>query len=117
MKFKPKEILVNLPTILTFSYEDEIIQQAAAFNAFVHGKVKLKYEILGLLGGQAVGLFYIQRDADSQKLREEFVAAINQEEEEAHARKYAASARQTYCRQVPECECGVCRDPYGGMKP
>lgn len=84
MKFKPKEIMVNLPTVLTFTEEDEIVQMASAFNTFVHGKVKMKYEVLGTLGGQYVGLFYIQRNNESQQLRDEFMAAINAEEEANH---------------------------------
>ena len=87
MKFKPKEVMVNLPTVLTFQSEDEIVQMASAFNTFIHGKVKMKYEVLGVLGGQHVGLFYIQRNNESQQLRDEFVDAINQEEESAHAAK------------------------------
>lgn len=85
MKFKPKEVMVNLPTVLTFQSEDEIVQMASAFNTFIHGKVKMKYEVLGVLGGQHVGLFYIQRNNESQQLRDEFVDAINQEEESTHA--------------------------------
>jgi hypothetical protein len=81
MKFKPKEVMVNLPTVLTFSDEEEIIQMAAAFNTFIHGKVKMKYEVLGKLGGQHVGLFYIQRNSESQQLRDEWVQAINAEEQ------------------------------------
>jgi hypothetical protein len=81
MKFKPKEIMVNLPVVLTFSVEDEIVQMAAAFNTFVHGKVKMKYEVLGILGGQWIGLFYIQRNNESQELRDEFMRLINEEEE------------------------------------
>jgi len=81
MKFKPKEVLVNLPTVLTFASEDEIVQIASAFNTFIHSKVKMKYEILGVLGGQHVGLFYIQRNNEYQQLRDEFVKAINQEKE------------------------------------
>jgi hypothetical protein len=80
MKFKPKEVLVNLPTVLTFATEDEIVTMTAAFNAFVHGKVKLKYEVLGMLGGQYVGLFYIQRNHESQQIRDEFIDLINAEE-------------------------------------
>jgi hypothetical protein len=85
MKFKPKEVLVNLPTVLTsFQSEEEIVQMAAAFNTFVHGKVKMKYEVLGTLGGQYVGLFYIQRNSESQQLHDEFMEMINQEEIQAH---------------------------------
>lgn len=80
MKFKPKEVLVNLPVVLTFAAEDEIVQMAAAFNTFIHGKVKMKYEVLGTLGGQYVALFYIQRNNESQQLHDEFIAMINAEE-------------------------------------
>jgi hypothetical protein len=82
MKFKPKEVLVNLPVVLTFAVEDEVVQMAAAFNTFVHGKVKMKYEVLGKLGGQFVALFYIQRNNESQQLHDEFVEMINAEEME-----------------------------------
>lgn len=80
MKFKPKEVMVNLPVVLTFTNEDEIVQMAAAFNTFVHGKVKMKYEVLGTLGGQILGLFYIQRNNESQELRDEFMRLIEAEE-------------------------------------
>lgn len=80
MKFKPKEVLVNLPVVLTFQAEDEVVQMAAAFNTFIHGKVKMKYEVLGTLGGQYVALFYIQRNSESQQLHDEFVEMINAEE-------------------------------------
>lgn len=80
MKFKPKEVLVNLPIVLTFAVEDEVVQMAAAFNTFVHGKVKMKYEVLGTLGGQYVALFYIQRNSESQQLHDEFIELINAEE-------------------------------------
>lgn len=80
MKFKPKEVLVNLPVALTFTNEDEIVQMAAAFNTFIHGKVKMKYEVLGTLGGQTIGLFYLQRNNESQELRDEFMKMINAEE-------------------------------------
>lgn len=89
MKFKPKEVQVNLPTVLTFQSEDEIVEMASAFNTFIHGKVKMKYEVLGTLGGQHVGLFYIQRNNESQQLRDEFMVAINAEEEAAHAAEQA----------------------------
>lgn len=101
MKFKPKEVLVNLPTVLTFQNEDEIVQMASAFNTFIHGKVKMKYEVLGVLGGQHVGLFYIQRNNESQQLRDEFVDAINQEEEATHAAKTAPAVEEDEERDNP----------------
>ena len=80
MKFKPKEILVNLPVVHLFPDEDGVAQLAANFNTFLHGKVHLKYEILGLLGEQCVALFYLQRNGESQQLREEFMQMIENEE-------------------------------------
>jgi hypothetical protein len=77
---KPKEILVDLPAVHIFSTEDEISALAAAANTFVHGKVKIKCETIGILGGQFVGLFYIQRNEESQFLRDSFIQAINKEE-------------------------------------
>lgn len=87
MKFKPKEALVNLPVVLTFNHEGEDAVLAAGFNTFLHGKVRLKYETLGMLGGQYVSLFYLKRDNESQQLHDEFIAMINAEEmaeEDAH---------------------------------
>ena len=80
MKFKPKDVQVNLPVVLTFDDKEDIVKMAAAFNTFVHGKVKLKYEELGLLGGKFVGLFYLQRNNESQELRDEFMKMIQEEE-------------------------------------
>jgi hypothetical protein len=80
MKAKPKEIMVNLPAVHLFATEDEISATAAAINTIIHGKVKIKCETIGILGGQFVGLFYIQRNNESQEMREEFVQLIEQEE-------------------------------------
>lgn len=77
---KPKEILVDLPAVHIFSTEDEISALAAAANTFVHGKVKIKCETVGILGGQFVGLFYIQRNSESQEMRDKFIQLIEQEE-------------------------------------
>lgn len=88
MKGKPKEVLVNLPTVLTFNHEGEDAALAEGFNTFLHGKVQLKYETLGMLGGQYVAIFYLQRDKDSQRMRDDFMAAILQEEEEIYLSKH-----------------------------
>ncbi len=80
MKIKPKEIMVNLPAAHLFQSEDEMASFASAINTIIHGKVKIKYEILGTLGGQFVGLFYIQRNLESQEIHDEFRRLIEQEE-------------------------------------
>lgn len=84
MKVKPKEVFVNLPMVLLFNTEDEIPQLASGFNTFLHGKVRLKYEVVGELNGQFVGLFYLQRNIESQQLRDEFEALIQVEETDKH---------------------------------
>lgn len=84
MQPKPKEILVNLPVVLLFQDYHEIPQFASTVNQIIHGKVKIKYEELGSLGGQYVGLFYLQRNQESQEMRDEFMRAIENEEMEEH---------------------------------
>lgn len=88
MKIKPKEVMVNLPVVLLFNNEDDIPELCSNFNTFLHGKVKLKYETLGTLNGQYVGLFYLQRNNESQELRDEFVRLIEEEEVARHERTH-----------------------------
>ena len=80
MKSKPKDIQVNLPAVHLFSTEDEIPSLTTAINTIIHGKVKVKYEVLGVLGGRFVGLLYIQRNKESQEMHDEFVRMIEEEE-------------------------------------
>lgn len=74
--------MVNLPAVHLFASPEEIPELAAAINTIIHGKVKIKCEDLGILGGQHVGLFYIQRNMESQQLHDEFIQMINNEEEQ-----------------------------------
>lgn len=85
MKFKPKEVLVNLPVVFLFDFEDNISIMASNFNNFIHGKVKMKYEVLGILNNQYVALFYLQRNNESQELRDEFMRLIEEEQMTKHA--------------------------------
>jgi hypothetical protein len=103
MKIKPKEILVNLPAAHLFQNEDEMVSFASAINTIVVGKVKVKYELLGLLGGQSVGLFYIQRNNESQEIHDEFMRLIEAEEMQAHTTVVVSS----------ECDCGRCKSCMG----
>lgn len=80
MKIKPKNIAVNLPAVHLFDGEAEMVVFASAINTIIHGKVRVKYEMLGLLGGQYVGLFYLQRNNESQEIHNKFVRLIEQEE-------------------------------------
>jgi ABC-type molybdate transport system ATPase subunit len=80
MKVKPKEIMVNLPVVLLMDSEDEVGQFASNVNTIIHGKVKLKTDILGLLGEKIVAIFYLQRNNEYQDLREEFRVMIEQDE-------------------------------------
>ena len=80
MNIKPKEVFLDLPQVLTFRDYHEIPQMASHINTFIHGKVKVKYEELGNLAEQYVGIFYLQRNDEYQELRNEFMELINQEE-------------------------------------
>lgn len=80
MKVKPKDIQVDLPSVFQFNSEDEIAALASNVNTIIHGKVKVKYELLGMLGGQYVGIFYLQRNDEFTELRDSFVAMIEDEE-------------------------------------
>lgn len=80
MKVKPKEVLLNLPVALLFATNDEIASFASNINTILHGKVRLKAEELGTLGGQHVGLFYLERNHEYSTIREEFVQMIEREE-------------------------------------
>lgn len=80
MKVKPKEVLLNLPTVIMFADYHEIPSFASNINQVLHGKVKVKYEELGQLGGQYVGLFYLQRNDEFDELRTSFVQMIEREE-------------------------------------
>jgi hypothetical protein len=84
MKVKPKEVMVNLPIVLLFNNEDDIPELASNFNTFLHGKVRLKYDVLGVLNGQFVGLFYLQRNDEFHHLRDRFIELIEQYEVNLH---------------------------------
>lgn len=80
MKFKPKEVLINVPAVLMFDTSDEGIAFVANINTLLHGKVKMKYEELGILGEQLAVLFYLQRNGEFQELRDSFMRLIEAEE-------------------------------------
>lgn len=77
MKVKPKEVFVTLPHVVMFDDAEKIPEFAANINTILHGKVRLKYEELGSLSGQYVGIFYLQRNDEYHSLREELVNMIN----------------------------------------
>lgn len=80
MKIKPKDVQVNLPIVLMFDNEDDAGIFASHFNTLLHGKSRLKNEILGMLNNKYVSLFYLQRNIESQTLRDEFMNLILDEE-------------------------------------
>ena len=92
MKVKPKEVLLNLPVALLFDEPWEIASFAANINTILHGKVRLKAEELGALGGRFVGLFYLQRNSESQQIHDEFIRLIEQEEIEGHDNSFVPSS-------------------------
>jgi len=82
MRVKPKEVMLNLPIVLLFGDYHELPEFAANINQLIHGKVKMKYEELGTLGGKYVGIFYLQRNDEFAELRQEFKTMIEAEEME-----------------------------------
>ena len=76
MKINPKEVFVLLPQIIMFDQSEKIPEFASNINTILHGKVRLKYEELGMLGGQYVGIFYLQRNDEFQSLRDEMMNMI-----------------------------------------
>lgn len=92
MRVKPKEVLLNLPVALLFDEPWEIASFAANINTILHGKVRLKAEELGSLGGRYVGLFYLQRNDESQQIHDEFMRLIEQEEIEQHDMSFIPSS-------------------------
>lgn len=92
MKVKPKEVLLNLPVALLFDEPWEIASFAANINTILHGKVRLKAEELGALGGRYVGLFYLQRNNESQEIHDEFMRLIEEEEVTQHDMSFVPSS-------------------------
>lgn len=90
MKVKPKEVLLNLPIVLLFDEDYKIPEFAANINQLMHGKVKVKYEELGVLGEQSVGLFYLQRNDEFAQLRQGFIEMIEQARIRLHEMELAA---------------------------
>ena len=72
--------MVNLPIALTFQTDDEVGQFASNINTIIHGKVRVKTDIVGNLGGQIVAIFYLQRNNEYSQIRDEFVRLIENEE-------------------------------------
>lgn len=95
MKVKPKEVMLNLPIALLFSTQDEVAQFAANINTLIHGKVKVKVEDVGVLSGQYVSIFYLQRNNEYSELREEFVQLIENEEMKLNDRVTEYNNRKT----------------------
>lgn len=112
MKFKPKEVMVTLPAVHLLSNEEEGAQLAANFNTFLYGKVRLKYELLGTLGGQSVFIFYLQRNNEFTDLREQFMVMIEAEE----ANQLPSLSDLAWQPQIHEphptnCQCEMCQWP------
>lgn len=84
MNIKPKEILVDLPAVFPFKSEDDVHSFVSAINTIVHGKVKVKYEILGWLDENCMCIVYIQRNFEYQELYNEFIEMIQRQEREMY---------------------------------
>lgn len=80
MKVKPKEVMVNLPIALLFASEEEVGSFATNINTIIHGKVRVKTDVVGNLGDKIVAIFYLQRNDEYSQIRDEFVRLIEGEE-------------------------------------
>jgi hypothetical protein len=80
MKVKPKEVLLNLPIALLFDTQDEADVFASNINTLINGKVKVKMDNVGVLGGRFVTIYYLQRNDEYSSIREEFLRLIETEE-------------------------------------
>lgn len=80
MKVKPKEVMLNLPIALLFDTQDEADVFASNINTLINGKVKVKMDNVGLLGGRFVTIYYLQRNDEYSSIREEFLRLIETEE-------------------------------------
>lgn len=70
MKIKPKDVQVNLPCHFEFKDEDECAQMAANINSVLHGRSRVKYDIMGTRGDMVVGLLYLERWGEYLEYRE-----------------------------------------------
>jgi hypothetical protein len=100
MKVKPKDVMITVPAVHLLANEDDDAQLAANFNTFIHGKVHLKYEFLGYLGGQRVSIFYLQRNDEFAQLREEFMRLIEEEQIANHIQSAAPVSCGCPCHSV-----------------
>ena len=80
MKVKPKEVMLNLPIALLFDTQDEADVFASNINTLINGKVKVKMDNVGVLGGRFVTIYYLQRNDEYSSIREEFLRLIETEE-------------------------------------
>lgn len=69
MKIKPKDVSVNLPCHFEFQDEEECAQMAANINSILHGRSRVKYDIMGTKGDMVVGLLYLERWGEYQEYR------------------------------------------------
>ena len=110
--------MVNLPIVLMFDDEDEVLKFASNINTIINGKVKIKYELLGMLNNQHVGIFYLQRHDEFSQLREQFVKMIENEEILEHNRKIVKRNGGVECdTDIGPCACGVWHEPKPPAKP
>jgi len=72
--------MLNLPIALLFDTQDEADVFASNINTLINGKVKVKMDNVGVLGGRFVTIYYLQRNDEYSSIREEFLRLIETEE-------------------------------------
>lgn len=72
MKVKPKQVLVNVPVILTFYDYHEIRHVEDYFNEVFSGKNKIKSEELQSCNEEYAAIFYFKKDKEYTQLVKEY---------------------------------------------
>lgn len=69
MKIKSKKVLIDIPCFQLFDDYHEASIFAQAINEVLHGKEKVKYEEIGMMGSKYVVLFYFHHDKEFIEFR------------------------------------------------
>ena len=80
MKIKAKQIPLIVPTVIPFDDIFHTTHFAETLNQMIHGKSKIKFEILGKLNYKVMVLFYFTRNSEFHSVKKEFKELIEREE-------------------------------------
>ena len=81
-KIKPKSVLLNLPSILSFQDYHEIRNMEDNFNELTVGRTRIKSEELGFYDGSYQAIFYLKKDKDYKQMVKEMYLFLKEADEE-----------------------------------